>query len=156
MRIVGSVIALFVVACASAGKRVGDCTPVAVEQRGGVAEVYRSCAVDVAAMPEEGGARPIYTPPRPDFCARVDLEMVVDTAGLVVLSSVNVKRSTDRGLLDVVNALLPSLRYTPARKGSTAVAQLVEYGIAIAGTGASTPVSGLNDASTRRRPRPQC
>jgi protein TonB len=51
---------------------------------------------------------------------------VVDERGLVDTSSFRVTRATDPAFVAAVRAALPTMRFTPARKGGRAVRQVVE------------------------------
>lgn len=56
----------------------------------------------------------------------VRVRFVVDTLGRVELSSVDVRASDDAGFSAAVRAVLPRLRFAPARVGGRPVRQLVE------------------------------
>lgn len=148
-----AMIALVAFACATAPRSGSSCTPVPMDRRGGIAEVYQRCEVDTPASLPRVMPRPNYTLTRTTNCARVQLEMVVDDSGRVRLPTVKVLRTTEQGLTDAVIAILPALRYAPAQKGGRPVAQLVEYGVAV---GSSVRAVGASQATAGRPPRPAC
>lgn len=152
-RLLMVMLACVALACATTPRSGSACAPVPVDRRVGIAEVYQRCEVDTPASLPQGMPRPNYTPSRTTTCARVSMEMVVDDSGRVRLPTVKVLRSTEQGLTDAVIATLPAMRYAPAQKGGKPVAQLVEYGMAIA---SSVRVVGASQATAGRPPRPAC
>jgi hypothetical protein len=97
--------------------------------------VYRDCEVDRKAELRGSEPRLPYTPPATGSssgrCYSAELEFVVDTAGVPVLSTVRERASNDRGMEEAMRAILPVRRYQPARLDGQPVRQLVVYRSAV-------------------------
>ncbi len=95
------------------------------------APVYRDCEVDRKAR-QRGSDPKLDTEllggrAASNGCMRVELEFVVDTAGLPEPLTVRKKAGNNPVLERVVLDALPELRYVPARLGDQPVRQLVVY-----------------------------
>lgn len=108
--------------------------------------VFRGCDVDAQA-------RIVGTPPRPDFqlsardgCISAYVEFVVGADGVPENETVRVVRTNNQSFAQAVEAVVPELRYTPAKRDGVAVRQLIQWGVSIqiAGglAGAGAPAMG--------------
>jgi hypothetical protein len=97
--------------------------------------VYRDCAVDEKARLLTTNLHPDFRPPtEPTGCFAAEVEFVVDTAGVPEPGSTRLVRETTREFGDAVVALVPRLRFTPARLGGSLVRQIVEMRRAVTTT----------------------
>ncbi|HEU4994889.1 MAG TPA: energy transducer TonB [Gemmatimonadaceae bacterium] len=134
----------FSIGCA-ATKAASSACPPAPEELAQFGTVYRACAVDRKAAPPSTSQMMNYEPTQ--ACGRVELDVVVDTAGQPIPESAKVVRSNDPGLLQAVLASLGSMHYIPARKDGQPVQQLVRIG-----QGYVVTVTPAALAGARRRP----
>jgi hypothetical protein len=89
--------------------------------------VYRDCDVDQRAV-EPRPLPPLqYSGVPKTSCSKVVIDMVVDTLGKPVVSTVTVVRSTDPQWTEAIVSNVSGLRYKPARKNGLPVQQLVRY-----------------------------
>lgn len=93
--------------------------------------IYRDCEVDKPARRRGGEPRlSMSTTPNQaprDDCYEVQLEFVVDTTGKPEQSTVIVRRSDMREMLEAVRQTVPELHYEPAQKDGKRVRQVVIY-----------------------------
>ena len=107
--------------------------------------VYRDCAVDRPVQLRTRDVRPDFMPPSREGCYSAVIEFVVDTMGLVELSTARIARTNDATFAQSLMAVLPRYRYDPARVGGRPVRQIatVEQAIAtrrvVVAAGASPP-----------------
>jgi hypothetical protein len=133
-RCVGVVMVGALVACASAGSAGGG----SAAGRSGCAltgrdsaylargPVFRDCAVDEKARLTTTNAHPDFQPaPSDNGCLAAEVEFVVDTLGAPEVGSARVVRATTQPFGDAVVAMVPSLKYEPARLSGTRVRQIV-------------------------------
>lgn len=91
------------------------------------APLYRACAVTVAARRVGNDMRPEFWPTGRDrSCFTAVIEVVVDTLGRPELRSTRLVRASDPGYGAAVLAIVPGLRFEPARLGGRPVRQLFE------------------------------
>jgi hypothetical protein len=112
---------------AAAQSRVGNksCSVDKVDTvRYGTGAIYRDCEVDRAAKLRKD-VQPEFEIPRRLSCVNVELEFVVDSAGLVVDSTALVLSSNDTDFALVIRRSLKRWRYEPATKNGIAVRQVV-------------------------------
>lgn len=142
-------------ACASGGARQKACAPVPTDQQVASSPVYAECAVDQKAqlLPRQTAAGSEL--PAGLSCARIALNVVVDSLGVVVPSSAKVERSTNEAFTTSVLRALPSLRYEPARVNGRRVAQLVHYEARVASRLVVAPV-GSNPTRASAPVRAAC
>jgi hypothetical protein len=89
--------------------------------------LYRACAVSVKARPITNDVRPEYRPTGRDrSCFSAVIQMAVDTAGFPESRTVRVVRATDPSFAAAVLAIVPAMRFEPARLGERRVRQLFE------------------------------
>lgn len=89
--------------------------------------LYRACAVTVAARRVANDMRPEYWPTGRDrSCFAALVEVVVDTLGRPELRSTRLVRASDPGYAAAVLAIVPGLRFAPARLGDRPVRQIFE------------------------------
>jgi len=89
--------------------------------------LYRACAVSVKARPIANDVRPEFRATGRDrSCFSAVVQVAVDTAGLPEGRTARVVRATDPGFGAAVLAIVPALRFEPARLGDRRVRQLFE------------------------------
>lgn len=89
--------------------------------------LYRACAVSVKARPVANDVRPEFRATGRDrSCFSAVVQVAVDTAGLPEGRTARVVRATDPGFGAAVLAIVPALRFEPARLGDRRVRQLFE------------------------------
>ena len=89
--------------------------------------LYRACAVSVKARPIANDVRPEFRATGRDrSCFSAVVRVAVDTAGFPESRTARVVRATDPGFADAVLAIVPTLRFEPARLGERRVRQLFE------------------------------
>jgi hypothetical protein len=100
--------------------------------------LYQGCAVDVQAVPPADALRPTFEPDRrTSFCYSVMLEVAVNTNGIPEMETLRVVKTTHPSFARAVSAVVPGMRFEPARLGGVAVRQLVPIGTMLASEGAS-------------------
>jgi protein TonB len=89
---------------------------------------YFEFQVEKQATPLPGNPQPTYPPMlrSADVAGEVLAQFVVDTSGLVELSSFKVLKSTHDLFTQAVRQTLPKLRYSPAEVGGRKVRQLIQ------------------------------
>jgi hypothetical protein len=114
--------------------------------------LYRACAVSVKARPITNDVRPEFRATgRERSCFSAVVQVAVDTAGLPESRTAHVVRATDPGFAAAVLAIVPALRFEPARLGERRVRQLFELrevmvirqGRSVFGSGPRPVVSGV-------------
>jgi hypothetical protein len=91
------------------------------------APLYRACAVTVAARRVASDMRPEFWPTGRDRnCFAALVEVAVDTLGRPELRSTRLVRASDPGYGAAVLAIVPGLRFAPARLGDRPVRQIFE------------------------------
>ena len=123
--------ALLTWGCASSGGNVsvskrGDCElrPQDITLADG-ATAYRDCAVDTRAQLANAELQPDFQPPTGvTGCFSADIAYVVDAAGLVETKNAHVDHTNNQTFAESVIALLPKLRFDPAKRDGHAVRQL--------------------------------
>lgn len=91
------------------------------------APLYRACAVTVAAQRVASDIRPEFWPTGRDrSCFTALVEVAVDTLGRPELRSMRLVRASDPGYAAAVLAIVPGLRFVPARLGGRPVRQVFE------------------------------
>src|SRR5690242_8799485 len=89
--------------------------------------LYRACAVSVKARAIANDVRPDYRPSGRDrSCFSAIIQVAVDTAGLPESRTARVVRASDPGFAAAVLAVVPAMRFEPARLGEHRVRQLYE------------------------------
>jgi len=89
--------------------------------------LYRSCAVSVTARRTANDVRPEYVPTGRDRnCFAALVEVAVDTLGRPEPRTARLVRSSDPGYAAAVLAIVPSLRFEPARMAGRPVRQIYE------------------------------
>ncbi|MBW8770890.1 MAG: hypothetical protein JF589_14130 [Gemmatimonadetes bacterium] len=89
--------------------------------------LYRACAVSVKARPIANDVRPDFRPTGRDRpCFSAVIQVAVDTAGFAENRTLRVVRATDPGFAAAVIAIVPAMRFEPARLGERRVRQLYE------------------------------
>ena len=89
--------------------------------------LYRTCAVTVAARRVASDVRPEFWPTARDrSCFTAIVEVAVDTLGRPEPRTARLVRATDPGYAAAVLAIVPALRFEPARLGDRRVRQLYE------------------------------
>jgi hypothetical protein len=89
--------------------------------------LYRACAVSVKARAIANDVRPEFRATGRDrSCYSAVIQIAVDTLGLPEGRSTRVVRATDPGFAAAVLAIVPALRFEPARLGAHRVRQLFE------------------------------
>ena len=87
----------------------------------------RACAVSVKARPIANDVRPEFRATGRDrSCFSAVVQVAVDTAGLPEGRTARVVRATDPGFGAAVLAIVPAMRFEPARLGERHVRQLFE------------------------------
>jgi hypothetical protein len=130
-RFVGIMTVAGLVACASAGGGGGAArSACALTSRDstylGRGPVFRDCAVDEKARLTTSSTRPDFQPAASDNgCLAAEVEFVVDTLGIPETGSARVVRATTQPFGEAVVAMVPSLRYEPARLAGMRVRQIV-------------------------------
>ncbi len=110
--------------------------------------VYRACAVDERT--KLAMAQPRIDPPRggassapQSGCYAATYEFVVDTLGRPVESTIRSTRISGADFAASVRAVIPTLRFTPARREGVKVQQITEFGqmvsVTVTRSGSSTP-----------------
>jgi hypothetical protein len=151
--------ALILAACASATKTTagdkcvslpGDTTYTALKP------AYRGCGLASNAVAITPRANPDYRPTerRPtSSCSSVELEFVVDEAGLIETNTARVVRSTNQQLTEAVVAVLPAWRYKPAMKDGKPVRQIVNDKVTIQTQVVAVPAGTVPSRGTTAPPR---
>ena len=89
--------------------------------------LYRACAVSVKARPIANDVRPDFRPTGRDRgCFSAIIQVAVDTVGFPESRTLRVVRATDPGFAAAVIAIVPAMRFEPARLGERRVRQLFE------------------------------
>jgi len=89
--------------------------------------LYRACAVSVKARPIANDVQPDFRPTGRDrSCFSAVIQLAVDTAGFPESRTLRVVRATDPGFAAAVIAIVPAMRFEPARLGERRVRQLYE------------------------------
>jgi hypothetical protein len=89
--------------------------------------LYRTCAVTVAARRVANDVRPEFWPTARDrSCFAALVEVAVDTLGRPEPRTARLVRASDPGYGVAVLAIIPALRFEPARLGDRRVRQLYE------------------------------
>jgi hypothetical protein len=114
--------------------------------------LYRACAVSVKARAVTNDVRPEFRPSGRDrSCYSATIELAVDAAGRPEVRTARVVKATDPMYGHAVLAIIPALRFEPARLGGRTVRQLYQLREVLitragarwaGGAGARTPVSG--------------
>ena len=106
--------------------------------------LYRSCAVSVTARRMANDVRPEYVPTGRDRnCFAALVEVAVDTLGRPEPRTARLVRASDPSYAAAVLAIVPSLRFEPARLAGRPVRQIYELrevllirrGVGVAGGG---------------------
>ena len=114
--------------------------------------LYRACAVSVKARAIANDVRPEYSPSGRDrSCFSAIIQVAVDTVGLPESRTARVVRASDPGFATAVLAIVPAMRFEPARLGARPVRQLFELrevlvirqGRAFFGSGPRPAVAGV-------------
>jgi hypothetical protein len=114
--------------------------------------LYRACAVSVKARAIANDVRPVYSPNGRDrSCFSAIIQVAVDTAGFAESRTARVVRASDPGFAAAVLAIVPAMRFEPARLGEHRVRQLFELrevmvirqGRAFFGSGPRPAVAGV-------------
>jgi hypothetical protein len=91
------------------------------------APLYRACAVSLAAQRIASDMRPEFSSTgRSQSCYFALVELAVDTLGRPELRTARLVRASDPGFGAEVLALVPGLRFQPARLGDRRVRQLYQ------------------------------
>jgi hypothetical protein len=89
--------------------------------------LYRACAVSVKARPTNNDVRPDFRATGRDrSCFSAVIQVAVDTVGLPESRTARVVKANDPGFAAAVLAIVPALRFQPARLGERPVRQLFE------------------------------
>ena len=89
--------------------------------------LYRNCAVTVSARRVASDVRPEFWPTSRDrSCFSAVVELAVDTVGRPEPRTARVVRASDPGYAAAVLAIVPALRFEPARLGDRRVRQIFE------------------------------
>jgi hypothetical protein len=89
--------------------------------------LFRACAVSLKARPIANDVRPEFRATGRDrSCFSAVIQVAVDTAGYPESRTARVVRATDPGFAAAVLAIVPALRFEPARLGERRVRQLFE------------------------------
>ena len=115
--------------------------------------LYRACAVSVKARATTNDVRPEFRPSGRDrTCYSATIELAVDTAGRPEVRTARVVKATDPMYGHAVLAILPALRFEPARLGGRTVRQIYQLREVLitragarwadGGAGTRAPVSG--------------
>jgi hypothetical protein len=142
--------------CAARTAKSLACEPVPAEFALAGETVYRDCSVDRKARLSTVLPRLQYTPSTGQTCARVVLDVVVDSTGRPVPGTARVIRATDPNFgLAVLNSV-DDMRYEPALKAGRPVPQLVRVERAFTSVMVAVPAG--TPASSVRPPRrpPRC
>lgn len=98
--------------------------------------LYQGCAVDVQAVPPADALRPTFEPDRRTaFCYSVMLEVAVNANGNPEMETLRVVRTTHPSFARAVSAVVPGMKFEPARLGGVPVRQLVPIGTMLASDG---------------------
>jgi hypothetical protein len=89
--------------------------------------LYRACAVSVKARPIANDVRPDFRPSGRDrSCFAAVIQVAVDSAGFPESRTARVVRATDPGFAVAVLAIVPAMRFEPARLGERRVRQIFD------------------------------
>ncbi len=89
--------------------------------------LYRACAVSVKARPIANDVRPLFQATGRDrSCFSAVVQVAVDTAGFPEGRTARVVRASDPSFAAAVLAIVPAMRFEPARLGERRVRQLFE------------------------------
>lgn len=89
--------------------------------------LYRPCAVTMVARRIANDMRPEYAPPaRDQSCFFAIVELAVDTLGHPEVRTTRLVRANDPGFGAEVLAIVPALRFEPARLGDRRVRQVYQ------------------------------
>jgi hypothetical protein len=89
--------------------------------------LYRACAVTVAARRVASDLQPDFYPGGRDrSCFTAFIQLAVDTLGRPEMRSVHLVRASDPGFGAAMLAVVPGLRFEPARMGDRRVRQIYE------------------------------
>lgn len=103
------------------------CAPATDSTFGLAIPVYRACAVDREARAMDRRLSTDFRPTSPaTTCYRAIVEFVVDEKGQTMPATTRIVRSTDSQYARAVVEAVARWRFTPASKGGTAVAQVVQ------------------------------
>jgi hypothetical protein len=126
-----TVLAVLVGACASSGNRTSiasdDCALRSQDSTFAAhIPLYRDCAVHRKARQLETGIHPEFRPGNAsNGCYSAELEFVVSPAGSPDASTVRVVRTNTAEFADAALAVVPRLKYEPAQRSGSNVAQIV-------------------------------
>jgi hypothetical protein len=129
-RLIGIMFAVIIAACASTGGTGAGRSACGLAAKDSVylerGAVYRDCAVDDKAKLLTTNTRLDFQPASSDNgCLAAEVEFVVDTAGVPELGSARLVRATTQPFGQAVMAIVPSLKYEPARLAGLRVRQIV-------------------------------
>ncbi|HVX38753.1 MAG TPA: energy transducer TonB [Gemmatimonadaceae bacterium] len=117
--------------------------------------LYRDCAVSVRARRVSAGTRPDFSPPdHRTGCFSVDVELVVDTAGLPEPGSARVAATNDRDFADAVLQTVGTWRYNPARLDGRAVRQIATEHVTAQTAEVLVPMGSGPPSGPPRQPMP--
>lgn len=119
-------------ACARPASRVASCGPLPEDRWLNGQPVYPECGVTRPARLVGTAPRTGYSPSGSQACHRAVLEVVVDTTGELVESTVRQIEATDPALAQALRATLPARRYQPAERDGRKVPQVMRVQEAIA------------------------
>jgi hypothetical protein len=87
--------------------------------------LYRDCAVEKKAQKLTMGINPDYRPTTGATCFSAELEYVVEADGTPDATTAKVVRTNTPAFAEAALAILPRLRFDPAKRDGVAVAQIV-------------------------------
>lgn len=159
-------VAVVAIACASSGGGAAsarrDCGLLPADSVFAAhAPLYRDCAVTTKARLLTTDVRPDFTPATGARsggarCYSAEYEFVITPEGTVDVATARLLKSNSPELSDAIRAMLPRLKYAPATRDGTAVAQIGLYRTATQTTIVAVPM-GTSPSSVRpARTRPAC
>jgi hypothetical protein len=155
LRVLSAALLAAVAGCAAGGvQQAGSarCDAIVSDTLVAGTPVYPECGVGIVAKPAGTPPRVQYTPQRGKLCSMSLVSVVVDDQGRVMERTARVVRTNDPELTTALLATLPTLRYSPATKDGTPVAQIVEVSYMVT---AEVRRAGAPVAATRGM-RPRC
>lgn len=93
--------------------------------------VYRGCDVDNPAHAVQVAVRPDYQAARGESCLNAEFEFVVGRDGTPEVETARLVRTNNSRYAESLKRLLPTLRYTPAKKDGEPVRQVVRWSYAM-------------------------
>ena len=118
--------------------------------------VYRECAVDTKAKLMTDRLSPDFRPnTTASKCYSATFEFVVDKDGLVELPTASVSRANSDEFAESVKALLPKLRFEPAKRDDAVVRQIFSYHTSIGLVARVVSSNGSTMGAPSARP-PRC